>query len=52
VARLAPLPKKPFVSPRGSWKGKVEIVGDIVNYTMGEWEVQREVEALPRKSKK
>ena len=52
VARIAPVPKKPFKSPRGAWKGKVEIVGDIVNYTMGEWEVQSDPGTMTRKGKR
>ena len=32
VAALEPVKKKPWKSPRGAWVGKVEIVGDIVNF--------------------
>jgi len=32
VATLQPVKKKPWKSPKGAWIGKVEIVGDIVNF--------------------
>ena len=43
VARLGPVRKKAWKSPEGLLAGKIEIVGDIVNYDMSElWEVLRE----------
>ncbi|MFN0171183.1 MAG: type II toxin-antitoxin system Phd/YefM family antitoxin [Bryobacteraceae bacterium] len=40
VARLGPVGKKAWKSPEGILAGKLEIVGDIVNYDMSElWEV-------------
>jgi prevent-host-death family protein len=32
VATLQPIRKKPWKSPKGAWIGKVQIVGDIVNF--------------------
>lgn len=32
VAQMTPPPRKPWKDLAGSWAGKVEIVGDIVNY--------------------
>jgi len=42
VAVLGPAPKKPWKSPRNSWAGRAEIIGDIVNVDMsGLWDVVR-----------
>ncbi len=32
VATLQPMKKRPWKSPKGAWIGKVQIVGDIVNF--------------------
>ncbi len=38
VATLQPVKRKPWKSLEGIWAGKLEIVGDIVNFHMpGEW---------------
>jgi prevent-host-death family protein len=43
VAVLVPTPKKPWKSPRGSWTGKAQIVGDIVHIdTSRLWDVVRD----------
>lgn len=43
VATLQPVKKKPWKSPRGAWIGKVEIVGDIVNFNTSDlWDAIRE----------
>jgi prevent-host-death family protein len=43
VATLKPVKQKRWKSPRGSWIGKVEIVGDIVNTDRSDlWEALRE----------
>jgi prevent-host-death family protein len=45
VATLKPVKAKRWKSPAGSWAGKVEIVGDIVNTDDSHlWEMLREVE--------
>jgi prevent-host-death family protein len=42
VATLHPVKKKPWKSPEGDWIGKVEIVGDIVNFeTTHLWDAVR-----------
>ena len=39
---VGPVQKPSFKSPKGAWAGKVEIVGDIVNFdTSHLWEVSR-----------
>jgi prevent-host-death family protein len=44
VATVKPAKQKRWKSPRGSWIGKVEIVGDIVNTDDSDlWEMLREV---------
>lgn len=48
IARVEPVARKPFKSPRGDWKGKVEIVGDIVNWT-ADWNIVREVDAAQKR---
>lgn len=43
VATLNPIDKKPWKSPKGDWVGKVEIVGDIVNFdTSPFWDALRQ----------
>lgn len=43
VAVLGPAPKAAWKSPRNSWAGRAEIVGDIVNTDMSDlWECARE----------
>jgi len=43
VAMIGPPKRKAWKSPMGSWAGKVEEVGDIVNFDMSDlWEVLRE----------
>jgi antitoxin (DNA-binding transcriptional repressor) of toxin-antitoxin stability system len=32
VATLQPMMKRPWKSPKGAWIGKVQIVGDTVNF--------------------
>jgi prevent-host-death family protein len=45
VAVLGPAKRKPFKSLKGAWAGKVEVVGDIVNFdTSHLWDVLREQE--------
>ena len=44
MAVVSPPKLKGFKSPRGSWVGKMEIVGDIVN-TNFEWDPSREKSA-------
>jgi len=40
VAVLGPVRRPSFKSPKGAWAGKVEIVGDIVNFdTSHLWDV-------------
>jgi prevent-host-death family protein len=42
VATLQPVKKKPWKSPMGDWIGKVEIVGDIVNFDSSDlWDALR-----------
>ena len=42
VAVLGPVKKKAWKSPKNSWAGKVEIIGDIVNVDTSElWDVVR-----------
>ncbi len=42
VAVLQPVKKKAWKSPKGAWIGKVQIVGDIVNFdTTDRWESLR-----------
>lgn len=42
VATLQPLKKQPWKSPKGAWIGKVEIVGDIVNFAASHfWDALR-----------
>ena len=42
VAILQPIKKKQWKSPKGAWAGKVEIVGDIVNFdTSHLWDALR-----------
>ena len=40
VAVLGPAPKKGFKSPAGSWRGRMKIVGDIID-TSSMWEGSR-----------
>ncbi len=42
VAVLGPAKKAAWKSPKDSWAGKMEIVGDIVNADPDLWEVLRE----------
>jgi prevent-host-death family protein len=42
VAVVGPAKRKPFKSPKGSWAGRAEIVGDIVTPDLSLWEVLRE----------
>ncbi len=45
VATLQPAKKKRWKSPKGAWVGKVEIVGDIVNFDTSDlWDALREDE--------
>jgi prevent-host-death family protein len=47
VATLKPVKQKRWKSPMGSWIGKVEIVGDIVNTNDADaWEVLQEADEL------
>lgn len=47
VAQLAPPQRKPWKNPAGSWAGKIEIVGDIVNYdTSHLWNALKENEEI------
>ncbi len=42
AATLQPVKKKSWKSPKGAWIGKVEIVGDIVNFdTSHLWDALR-----------
>ena len=42
VAVLGPVKKSAWKSPKDSWAGKLEIVGDIVNADPDLWEVLRQ----------
>ena len=42
VAVVGPAKRKPFKSPKGSWAGRAESVGDIVTPDLSLWEVLRE----------
>ena len=44
VAVLGPVKRKGWKSPKNSWAGKVEIVGDIVGDMADMWDVVRESE--------
>ena len=47
VATLQPVKKRPWKSPEGAWIGKVEIVGDIVNFDSSDlWDALRKDQEL------
>jgi prevent-host-death family protein len=43
VAVLSPSPRKGWKSPGDSWAGKIQIIGDIVNYDTSDlWDALRD----------
>jgi prevent-host-death family protein len=48
VATLQPVKKKAWKSPKGAWIGKIEVVGDIVNFDTSQlWEALGKFEEYP-----
>jgi prevent-host-death family protein len=51
VAMLQPVKRKPWKSLEGIWAGKVEIVGDIVNFSLADycgWDLENMPEYAPK----